>query len=105
MLHISTLSSRGHRLTAAPAIHPRAGGWADDGRGKNTSNMPEGCYCDMRGWTCPLHKGHEKWRQSHVFTQHVVRVRVRARVQAWIGDRVGWVIVISQCELASTAST
>lgn len=33
--------------------------------------MPEGCYCDMRGWACPLHKGHEKWRQSHVFTQHV----------------------------------
>ena len=33
--------------------------------------MPEGCYCDMRGWACPLHKGNEKWRQSHVFTQHV----------------------------------
>ena len=66
----------------------RAGGWSDDGRGKNTSNMPEGCYCDMRGWTCPLHKGHEKWRQSHVFTQHVVRVRVRLRLgrrtAAWV---------------------
>ena len=55
------------------ARHPpaRAGGWGDDGKGKNTSNMPEGCYCDMRGWACPLHKGNEKWRQSHVFTQHV----------------------------------
>ena len=63
--------SRGPQAHLGACPPARAGGWGDDGKGKNTSNMPEGCYCDMRGWTCPLHKGNEKWRQSHVFTQHV----------------------------------
>ena len=37
---------------------------------KNTSGMPEGCFCDMRGWACPKHRGKEKWRQSHVVKIH-----------------------------------
>ena len=37
---------------------------------KSTSGMPEGCFCDMRGWACPKHRGKEKWRQSHVVKIH-----------------------------------
>lgn len=40
-------------------------------RSKSHSKMPPGCYCDMRGFACPLHKGHEKWRTGQVYQQHL----------------------------------
>lgn len=42
-----------------------------DERGTNTSGMPEGCFCDMRGFACPKHRGREKWRCERVYQQHI----------------------------------
>lgn len=42
-----------------------------DERGTNTSGMPDGCFCDMRGYACPKHRGREKWRQDRVYQQHI----------------------------------
>ncbi|KAL1523057.1 hypothetical protein AB1Y20_018017 [Prymnesium parvum] len=39
---------------------------------RSHSKMPPGCYCDMRGYPCPMHKGHEKWRTSTVYQQHLL---------------------------------
>ena len=62
---------KGANNPSARASRGRGDGWVDDGKGRNTSGMPEGCYCDMRGFACPLHRGREKWREGHVFQQHV----------------------------------
>lgn len=40
-------------------------------RSRSHSKMPPGCYCDMRGYACPLHKGNELWRSGHVYQQHI----------------------------------
>jgi len=34
-------------------------------------NMPPGCFCDMRGYACPIHRGQEAWRFSQDFRSHV----------------------------------
>ena len=34
-------------------------------------NMPPGCFCDMRGYSCPLHRGRELWRFSKDYQLHV----------------------------------
>lgn len=35
------------------------------------SGLPENCFCDMRGFACPRHRGREKWRFGHDFQLHV----------------------------------
>ena len=34
-------------------------------------NMPPGCFCDMRGYACPMHRGRELWRYSQDYRLHV----------------------------------
>jgi len=41
----------------------------DDRRG--SSRLPDNCFCDMRGFACPRHRGREKWRFGHDFKLHV----------------------------------
>lgn len=45
---------------------------ADDKRNRRMlGNMPPGCFCDMRGYACPLHRGREAWRTSADYQLHV----------------------------------
>ena len=44
---------------------------ADPPPRRSTSGMPDGCFCDMRGFACPKHRGREKWRQSQDYAIHV----------------------------------
>ena len=51
----------------------RGGGEDSEGPGSRRmlGNMPPGCFCDMRGYACPLHRGQEAWRFSQDFQSHV----------------------------------
>ena len=35
------------------------------------SGLPEGCFRDMRGFTCPKPRDREKWRFAHDYQIHV----------------------------------
>ena len=43
----------------------------DGMRRQNMSGLPDGCFCDMRGFDCPLHRGREKWRLHQDYQIHV----------------------------------
>ena len=47
------------------------GGGEPAGSRRMLGDMPPGCFCDMRGYACPLHRGREAWRYSHDFKHHV----------------------------------
>lgn len=40
-------------------------------RSRNQSGLPSGCFCDMRGFACPLHRGQEKWRLAADYRLHL----------------------------------
>mmetsp|Transcript_1909 Transcript_1909/g.6274 ORF Transcript_1909/g.6274 Transcript_1909/m.6274 type:complete len:163 (+) Transcript_1909:35-523(+) len=49
----------------------RAFSMGDDSPPRSQSSLPENCFCDMRGFACPRHRGREKWRQNHDYKIHV----------------------------------
>jgi len=42
----------------------------DDDR-RVASGLPANCFCDMRGFACPRHRGREKWRLAQDYKLHV----------------------------------
>ena len=46
-------------------------GGGSSGSRRMLGKMPPGCFCDMRGYACPMHRGREQWRFSDDFKQHV----------------------------------
>ena len=44
---------------------------ATAGNRRMLGNMPPGCFCDMRGYACPLHRGREAWRTSTGYQSHM----------------------------------
>jgi hypothetical protein len=43
----------------------------EQGSRRMLGNMPPGCFCDMRGYSCPMHRGRELWRFSKDYQLHV----------------------------------
>jgi hypothetical protein len=60
----SSRGSRGERYDDRPRE-------SRSGERRMLGNMPPGCFCDMRGFACPLHRGREAWRNSHDYQTHV----------------------------------
>lgn len=54
------------KISGEPPPPPQGGG-----NRRMLGNMPPGCFCDMRGYACPLHRGREAWRTSADFKHHV----------------------------------
>ena len=43
----------------------------EKGSRRMLGSMPPGCFCDMRGYACPMHRGREAWRFTKDFQLHV----------------------------------
>ena len=56
---------------ASTSSRERENNDTDGGSRRMIGSMPPGCFCDMRGYACPLHRGKEAWRFSHDFQVHV----------------------------------